>query len=282
MRTVRMLSVLLVLVLAMAGCGRHYYYYYVPSGDDGGEEETVEPQDGEEEEDAPGEETGTDAVLPEEVLLITGPAEDAEFMPGDELIVEWASSPDVATVAIQLMRSGSVLLETTEATESDGEETWDIPADINDGNEAYNRYQIRMTVLDPKGYVGYALSEYFTIGVAEEDDSGLSDVVVASTSITITVIDSGALIDDDTVDILLNGEAVISGLILVGPPGMDIPLELDSGDNTVEIYAVNEGTTPPNTATLLISDVTEGEAEQEWHLSAGETGSLVVTAEPGS
>ena len=273
MRTCLVLSSILVLI---AGCGRHYYYYLDPSVEDGPEasEEADEPDDSD---DGSAADDGGSPALAADVLSVSAPIEGAEYLPGDDLTIRWTSAKHVLFVRAELWRSGELLMVLAEETESDGEYTWEIPSEINDDFEAYNRYQVRLSVSDEPDE-GYAASEWFTIGV-EESIGGLSDVVVSTTGIVITVTDSGALVDGDTVDILLNGEAVISGHVLLGPPGTQIPLELSAVTNTLEIYAVNEGSTSPNTATLLISDVVSGEEEQEWHLLEGETGSLEVGVE---
>jgi hypothetical protein len=90
--------------------------------------------------------------------------------------------------------------------------------------------------------------------------------------------DNGQEIDGDTVDIVLNGETVGAGHVLIAPPGTDLELTLQAGINLLEVVALNEGSISPNTAELVISHVLEGESIQEWRLVTGESGSLTITA----
>ena len=106
---------------------------------------------------------------------------------------------------------------------------------------------------------------------------GLSDVTVNSNDIIVTPYDDTA-VDGDRVELILNGVTVVADLTLVGPPGTPVALHLNSGVNTLTVHALDEGTTPPNTAAMGISNVTAGPANQSWDLHTGETDSLTITA----
>ncbi len=66
--------------------------------------------------------------------------------------------------------------------------------------------------------------------------------------------------------------------LFVGGEGTTIPLTLQAGENVLEVYAVNEGSAPPNTALLEVSHVVEGLSAHEWRLQTGEFGRLTITA----
>jgi len=103
----------------------------------------------------------------------------------------------------------------------------------------------------------------------EEMSGGLRDVTVNNKNISFRFWDHGTP-DGDQVDIYVNGSLVVSNHILRGAPGRSIPLTLNDGSNTVRIHADNEGTAPPNTATLYVSDVVDGPSEQIWSIGRGE------------
>ena len=77
-------------------------------------------------------------------------------------------------------------------------------------------------------------------------------------------------------DVFLNGVKVVANHTLVGGAGTVFTLDLLSGSNELRVTALNEGTSPPNTAQLRISDVTAGAPLQSWRLLTGESGSLVI------
>ena len=59
--------------------------------------------------------------------------------------------------------------------------------------------------------------------------------------------------DGDVVTISLNGKAVLSGYTMVSDKKR-LVLKLEEGENTLTILAENEGSVPPNTARLLLTD----------------------------
>lgn len=96
---------------------------------------------------------------------------------------------------------------------------------------------------------------------------GLSDVTVSSDSITVSVWDHGT-VDGDIIDILLNGKVIPGGknVTLAAKP-KDFNLKLNPGKNTIAIYAVNEGTLAPNTASIKISNVVQGKSQQTYSIN---------------
>jgi len=110
---------------------------------------------------------------------------------------------------------------------------------------------------------------------------GLSDVTVDQTDITLTVFDN-TVVDGDTIDLILNGVTLLNDYDLLGPPGLTLPVTLNSGNNNLVVFAVDEGGDPPgsnqNTAALQISNVISGNPDQNWQLSTGETATLTISA----
>lgn len=78
-------------------------------------------------------------------------------------------------------------------------------------------------------------------------------ITVESKSVTFNVWDSG-IIDGDIITLVVNGRIVLSEYSLLGTK-KSIAVTLDNlGYNYVLLYAHNEGTSPPNTAALSVTD----------------------------
>jgi hypothetical protein len=75
---------------------------------------------------------------------------------------------------------------------------------------------------------------------------------VEQPKILIGIWDDG-LIDNDIISIKLNGKVVLYNYTLTKDPKL-IGIELNQGNNSVEIIAVNIGATPPNTAYIMLQD----------------------------
>ena len=213
------------------------------------------------------------------LLAVLFPA-GGELSPGDSLHIVWEGTHQPDVFKVDLYLSGSLHTELANSMVNDGDYWWSIPTDFPVDAELADEYHIVLS-----GYhagVGdgtllmVATSAPFSI--LPEATSGLSDVTVTATSIVVTLTDNGQLIDGDTVDLILGGVLQVAGHVLVGGAGTAFPLTLTSGDNLFEIRAVNEGTAPPNTALLQISDVVAGEESQQWRLATGEVGRVTITA----
>jgi hypothetical protein len=215
-----------------------------------------------------------------DLLAVVAPGMADSFSPADVIGIEWSGSIAFSSVTIDLYRYGQFVMEISAAAPDTGRTDWRIPEDFDALVEDTDDYQISIRAQHPNHYPGelfiQAFSEPFSI--VPRATGGLSDVTVSQRIITITMTDNGQEIDGDTVDIILNGLTVSAGHVLAGPPGTDVELVLQAGLNLLEIVALNEGSISPNTAELSISDVIEGESVQEWRLSAGEIGSLTITA----
>ena len=88
----------------------------------------------------------------------------------------------------------------------------------------------------------------------------LTDVNVSQRDITISVRDNAA-IDGDIIDLTVNGVKVLSNYTLTSSP-YPVAVTLNSGQNTVVVTALNEGSRSPNTVEVRVSHVTSGNAVQ--------------------
>ncbi|WP_350286354.1 hypothetical protein [uncultured Croceitalea sp.] len=87
-------------------------------------------------------------------------------------------------------------------------------------------------------------------------------------------------VDGDRVKIYLNGVAVEHNLLLSGAfKGVNI--DLTEGFNRLEFEALNQGSSGPNTAQVMITD-DQGKVihNNRWNLSTGSKASLIVIKEP--
>ncbi|TFG63883.1 MAG: hypothetical protein E4H36_04455 [Spirochaetales bacterium] len=240
-----------IAILALTGCT----YYVIP-----GEEEASL--------------TAADSRVAYDVTVtLASSAKTQPFNPGDSLTITWESGATFTAVNLDLYRGEDFTTAIAAAYSKSSSFTWTIPA----GLPADETYRIKVTgVSGNKSGELYGFSAYFAI--SEKPESGLSDVIVSRTDITLTLTDNGSLVDGDRVTVKLNGAVIADNHVLAAPPGTEIAVSLSSGANSLEIYAVNEGEVSPNTALLAISHVTAGEANQQWRLYAGETGSLTISA----
>ena len=113
-----------------------------------------------------------------------------------------------------------------------------------------------------------------TAGVTSKD---LTDVTVNRRDVTITVWDHGTAEDGDIISIYLNGKVLKSKLRLTKKK-QSFPVKLTGGQNRFEVEAVNEGSVPPNTATVEISNVTKGKPSQVYERKSGQRASMNLTA----
>ncbi|MCK5684019.1 PD40 domain-containing protein, partial [bacterium] len=106
---------------------------------------------------------------------------------------------------------------------------------------------------------------------------GLSDVVVNSRSIKISVYDHGT-IDADQVDISINGVMIpgCENYTLVAEPGKTFNVILTEEINTLVVHADNEGFVSPNTAAIVLTNVVDGLAKQFWQLNSGDNASFSI------
>lgn len=110
--------------------------------------------------------------------------------------------------------------------------------------------------------------------------AGLSDIRMSGFLLSYIMRDY-SLEDGDIVDVVITqfGRKIFETRISLLNAGTDFNINLKPGVAAIEITAVNEGYSSPNTAAITIANVTEGESEQTYSLRTGEKATLRV--EPG-
>lgn len=113
-------------------------------------------------------------------------------------------------------------------------------------------------------------------GGSQGGQGNLSNVTVSQKNVTITFWDHGQE-DGDIINIYLNG-SLLKGNVTLKKKKSKIDVTLNSGSNTFEVEAVNEGTVPPNTASVRISNVTKGRGTQIYKRQSGQRASMNLFA----
>lgn len=110
--------------------------------------------------------------------------------------------------------------------------------------------------------------------------AGLSDIKISGFLLSYIMRDY-SLEDGDIVDVVISqfGREIFSQRISLLNAGTDFNVNLQPGVAAIEITAVNEGYSSPNTAQIELDNVTEGDNVQTYSLNTGETATLRV--EPG-
>lgn len=106
-------------------------------------------------------------------------------------------------------------------------------------------------------------------------DMYLGDLKTTSKSVSIMYRDH-EYVDGDRVKIFVNGEVIISNVMLEAQfRGFDMPLQ--DGFNRIEFQALNQGTSGPNTAQLQIRDeIGNVLATYEWNLLTGNKATAII------
>ena len=104
----------------------------------------------------------------------------------------------------------------------------------------------------------------------------LTNVTVSQQDITVTLWDHGKE-DGDIINIYLNGQ-LFKGNVRLTNAKKKFQVKLNSGNNTFEVEAVNEGSIPPNTASVRISHVTSGRGTQIYERKSGKRASMNLSA----
>ncbi|MER3375470.1 MAG: hypothetical protein RIM83_12605 [Allomuricauda sp.] len=86
-------------------------------------------------------------------------------------------------------------------------------------------------------------------------------------------------VDGDRIKIYLNGEVVEYNLLLSGS-FRGVNIDLEQGFNRIEFEALNQGSSGPNTAQVVIADE-KGQVihNNRWNLSTGSKASLIIVKE---
>jgi|GEM_PF-4282802 len=106
----------------------------------------------------------------------------------------------------------------------------------------------------------------------------LSDIVVNREVSTFRIWDNAAQ-DGDIITVTLNGSTLVAGHSLTNA-GNTYPLRYRRGRNVLVIQALNEGSSPPNTAAISFANVVRGSSSQSYGLPTGGTAQLVITYDP--
>jgi len=209
-------------------------------------------------------------------LIYTGPA----IYTGSLLSFKWADAAAANFVRLDLFRNGNFETMFLNYAPNAGSYTWSIPVALNlsDADMFSAKLTVYDNVVNPT-IIAQLYSANFQIKQNASNNSGLSDVVVNAASINLTMTDNGALVDGDMVSVGVNGATIVPSLTLTGG-GTIVPVSLTAGLNTLSITALNEGSSPPNTAELQISNVTSGSATQDWRLLSGQVGTLKIWYQP--
>ncbi len=110
----------------------------------------------------------------------------------------------------------------------------------------------------------------------DSGDGDLSSVTVNSREVTITFWDHRDE-DGDIINIYLNNRLLKKDIRLKNKK-QSFQLRLNPGKNIFEIEAVNEGTSPPNTASVQISNVVQGKSVQIAKKKSGQKAAMTLTA----
>jgi hypothetical protein len=147
-----------------------------------------------------------------------------------------------------------------------GEATWSPGNPFSQGT--IGQYTVRATY---QGVSGTAM-------VTVVKEKGMDDITVNSKTITVTFFDHGDE-DGDRIDILINGKAVFPGITLTKAP-QSRSITMDADIIVFGFRALNVGTKPPNTATVIFSSVVKGKNRQEYRLSKNQKTNMNITYAP--
>lgn len=108
---------------------------------------------------------------------------------------------------------------------------------------------------------------------------GFSDIGISGLDLDYLLRDH-ALEDGDIVRVRISqfGRVIYEGEISLTNRGQLFDLGLGKGVASLEIFAVNEGYSPPNTAQITVDNVVRGEGTQTYSLRTGETATLRIEA----
>ena len=94
--------------------------------------------------------------------------------------------------------------------------------------------------------------------------------------ITLRFYDHGS-VDGDRVKLEWNGDLLRKDLLLDGEPGTTITVTVDEEDNFLNITALNEGSSPPNTDTIVVTPCRDGRSESfMWNMKTGQVQFLTI------
>lgn len=108
---------------------------------------------------------------------------------------------------------------------------------------------------------------------------GFSDIGISGLNLKYLLRDH-SLEDGDIVQVKISqfGRTIYQGQVNLTNLGEGFNLGLGRGVASLEIFAVNEGYSPPNTAQIRVDDVVRGSGTQTYSLRTGETATLRIEA----
>lgn len=110
------------------------------------------------------------------------------------------------------------------------------------------------------------------------EDAYLGDFKTTGTSVDLFCRDH-EFVDGDKVRILVNDQVVYNSVNLIGTY-KGILLKLERGFNRIDIIALNQGSSGPNTAEFkLLDDKGKLLTSNEWNLTTGAKGTIIVVKE---
>jgi hypothetical protein len=110
-------------------------------------------------------------------------------------------------------------------------------------------------------------------------EKGMDDITVNQKAITVTYWDSGRLEDGDMIDILINGKVAFSGIKLTFEKQSQT-INMGSDIIVIGFKALNEGSSPPNTASVTFSAVVDGKETQKYSLKKNQSANMNITYRP--
>jgi Cys-rich repeat protein len=110
-------------------------------------------------------------------------------------------------------------------------------------------------------------------------EKGMEDITVNQKTVTVTFWDSGNYEDGDMIDILINGEVVFPGITLTFAK-QSRTITMNADIIVVGFKALNEGESPPNTASVTFSSVVDGKETQKYSLKKSQKANMNVTYKP--
>ncbi len=118
-----------------------------------------------------------------------------------------------------------------------------------------------------------------TAQITVVQEKGMDDITVNEKIVTVTFWDHGRLEDGDMIDILINGEVAFPGITLTFAK-QSRTITMNADIIVVGFKALNEGTAPPNTASVTFSAVTAGKATQDYKLKTNQSANMNINYQP--
>ncbi|MFX1312552.1 MAG: DUF4350 domain-containing protein, partial [Promethearchaeota archaeon] len=198
---------------------------------------------------------------PNSITVIT-PNSLSSWETGTSESITWSSTGSISDVKIELYKDGELLVEIVTSTTNDGSYTWDIPTDLEDGND----YQIKIS--DVSNPDVYDFSEDFEIYTPDSITVTHPGGLIAwemGTSQNITWSSTGS-ISDVKIELYKDGVFVLEIVASTTNDGSytwDIPTDLEDGiDYQIKISdVVNPDTYDESSNFALTSEDIPGDGE---------------------